>query len=468
MGRILSLTASGLALAAAVTAVLPLRAAADTVQVTTDTSGTGCTSTSPVVEDTGTIAAWESNCDPLASNADKSLEIFRAVIGSPPLQLTSSTACSSRRPSIDADGDRIAFESNCNLTGGNPDGNVEIFLWRNGTMVQLTASTGCDNLAPSISGQGNFIAFDSTCNAAGVVNDGRGSEIFRVAAANPGVVEQLTVDPNGGACDSTSASINTKGNLVAFDSDCDLTGQNEDFAIEIFTVTAAKVVKQRTVAPDDSCSSVRPSMDGEGTVIAFQSDCNFTGHNTDRSEEVFTVDMAFNVDQVSNAGTGTACASGEPRMASSGKALVYSGYCPTNGSNGDGSIEVFHSAVGDAAGGILAVTNSSNCTSVAGGLSADGTRVVLDSDCNLASQNGDGSVEVFRAGACACGAPSTRKDPPLASDALFTLRAAVGTSDCNLCECDTNDDGQVTASDALRVLKAAVGQVGVDLDCPVP
>ena len=52
-----------------------------------------------------------------------------------------------------------------------------------------------------------------------------------------------------------------------------------------------------------------------------------------------------------------------------------------------------------------------------------------------------------------------------ASDALFTLRAAVGSATCALCVCDVNGDGHVTASDALLVLRAAVGTI-VSFSCP--
>ena len=64
--------------------------------------------------------------------------------------------------------------------------------------------------------------------------------------------------------------------------------------------------------------------------------------------------------------------------------------------------------------------------------------------------------------------PSLGSGPPsvvTASDALFTLKSAVGSETCALCVCDVNDSGSITASDALLVLSHAVG-VGVGLDCP--
>ncbi len=44
-----------------------------------------------------------------------------------------------------------------------------------------------------------------------------------------------------------------------------------------------------------------------------------------------------------------------------------------------------------------------------------------------------------------------------ATDALFTLSAAVGILSCEPCRCDVDASGAITATDALAVLKAAVG-----------
>ena len=43
-------------------------------------------------------------------------------------QITDETAGGSVRPSINADGTRIAFDSSANINGGNPEGNFEIYL----------------------------------------------------------------------------------------------------------------------------------------------------------------------------------------------------------------------------------------------------------------------------------------------------------------------------------------------------
>lgn len=65
-----------------------------------------------------------------------------------------------------------------------------------------------------------------------------------------------------------------------------------------------------------------------------------------------------------------------------------------------------------------------------------------------------------------CGHPTgSSGELPIASDALFTLRAAVGSATCPARVCDTDANGQVSAGDALRVLKVAVG-IALALLCP--
>jgi hypothetical protein len=51
------------------------------------------------------------------------------------------------------------------------------------------------------------------------------------------------------------------------------------------------------------------------------------------------------------------------------------------------------------------------------------------------------------------------------TDALFTLRTSTGLETCDLCRCDVNSNGTITAPDAQRVLTFAVGN-DVDLTCP--
>jgi hypothetical protein len=66
-----------------------------------------------------------------------------------------------------------------------------------------------------------------------------------------------------------------------------------------------------------------------------------------------------------------------------------------------------------------------------------------------------------------CGQPVSPGDGPTATDCLFILRAAVGSSTCDpVCICDLNGSlGNPNATDALTCLNVAVGTPGL-LNCP--
>jgi len=438
------------------------RATFDVEQLTNDATGGACGSYLAEASSSGDDVVFESDCNLDAKNSDGSFEVYRARRGQVPKQLSDGAGCTSSSASVSGDGSRVAFESDCNLTGGNADGNVEIFLWKSGSITQLTSSSACDNLAPSINSAGNVVAFDSNCIYAGQSNADGSTEIL--LATDTGTLTQLTREDSG-FCDSVNASINGAGTLVAFESDCDLTGDNEDFADEIFTVSAGGVVTQATNAQDDSCSSVAPSIDSAGSRIAFQSDCDFAGTNADRSQEVFDIDLAGTVTQLTSDPGPSPCSSSRPRLSGDGILVAFSSYCDLTGENADASLEIFQVPAMQQTP--VQLTAGTSCDSLAGDASANGREIAFDSDCDPLGTNTDAGTEIFRLNACMCGAPATRKLPPTASDALFVLRAAVGQVACLLCECDTNSDTQILASDALNVLREAVG-LPADLICPAP
>jgi hypothetical protein len=76
------------------------------------------------------------------------------------------------------------------------------------------------------------------------------------------------------------------------------------------------------------------------------------------------------------------------------------------------------------------------------------------------------TAALARAGAGACGQPVTVGDRPLSSDALYTLRAAVGLELCPNCLCDADGSGGVRATDALLVLSFAAFDPQASLSCP--
>ncbi|HWQ69291.1 MAG TPA: putative Ig domain-containing protein [Patescibacteria group bacterium] len=134
-------------------------------------------------------------------------EIFLWTQGSGITQITNSTEGNKSSTSINSDGTRIAFESTNDLIGGNPDGSREIFLWTQGSgITQITnTSGGFSTPEPSINSDGTRIAFSSDRNLTGGNADGN-EEIFQATLAQPVSLElidasnflsgaDITIDP---------------------------------------------------------------------------------------------------------------------------------------------------------------------------------------------------------------------------------------------------------------------------------
>jgi len=87
----------------------------------------------------------------------------------------------------------VAFMSDADLTGENPDLNREIFLWDEKTgFAQLTHTQACENNQPIVSSKGTFVAFESTCDL--IPSHGNPDQsIFFFDIARGGVLAQLVI-----------------------------------------------------------------------------------------------------------------------------------------------------------------------------------------------------------------------------------------------------------------------------------
>ncbi len=78
-------------------------------------------------------------------------------------QITDDTVGLSRNPSLNSDGTLVAFSSSADFTGGNPEGNDEIYLFDTATQMytQITDETVGNSSSPRINEDGTRIAFNS-------------------------------------------------------------------------------------------------------------------------------------------------------------------------------------------------------------------------------------------------------------------------------------------------------------------
>ena len=441
---------------------VPQAAWAAPVQLTSAT-GDHCGSFNLDSTADGSTVAFESYCDLTGSNTDASLEVFTVTSAGTVTQLSdSSSSCTNQSPSIADDGTLVVFTSDCDLvSGSNTDLSRELFLSTDGTLTQLTSGSGCSSAASSLAADGSAVAFASDCDLSGSNSD-LSSEIF--LAVIGGATTQLTNDSSATGCDSRAPSVDGDASVIAFEGDCDLTGNNGDNEIsEIFQVTPAGVVTQLTASSDDDCSSIDASSDSTGSYVAFTSDCDLSGNNSDGSDEVFRVSASGSITQLSNDDGTTFCASLDPNTSADGQFVVFESYCDLAGDNSDGSREVFRSAGGTA----QQLSDGSGCQSQFPVINSDAVVVSYSSSCDPLGTNSEAQYEIFQDELCSCAGPATGKGPgdPSVTDALVALKAAVKILSCPLCACDVNNDGNIKVTDALLILKASVS-IEVALFCP--
>lgn len=175
-------------------------------------------SVAPSINAAGDKVAFTSDADINGVNIGGNDEIylFDTVSGTF-TQITNSSINppegDSSRPSINAAGDRVAFMSRTDINGFNIGGNREIYLYdaESGVITQITDEPSGESMAPSINAEGNIVAFSSNANINGG-NPDENSEIFVFDAAS-GTITQVTSDPLG---DARDPSVNAAGNLISY------------------------------------------------------------------------------------------------------------------------------------------------------------------------------------------------------------------------------------------------------------
>ena len=312
--------------------------------------------------------------------------------------ITSTTVSFNDNPSISGDGTRIAFDSTADLTGGNPDGSREIFVHDTATgFTQVTNSSGSLSLCvnPSISGNGTCVAFVSFADLTGG-NADHGEEIFLFNAVNSNITQITTGNSDSQA--SRSPSISTDGTRIAFRSFADLTGDNADHNSEIFlydTTTAGLTQITNTTVQD--CFD--PAISGDGKRIAFQSDANLNGGNADGNNEIFLYDtVTSNFTQITASAAGS---NDSPSINDDGTRIAFDSNADLTGSNGDGKREIF--LFDSTTGNLIQLTNSTAGGSGDASISGDGTRIAFLSTSNLTGGNPNLDLEMFLVDTAASG-----------------------------------------------------------------
>ncbi|MCA1632793.1 MAG: hypothetical protein LC802_03505, partial [Acidobacteria bacterium] len=148
------------------------------------------------------------------------------------------------------------------------------------------------SLNPSISGDGRRIAFESNSNLAG----GLGPSAFQLFGVDvEDIVTASLSFERLAASRAPAPALSQDGMRAAFASKDDPVGRNRDGNSEIFYLDSGGLQQLTETLPDDTAAraghgSFQPSISDDGELVAFSSNRDLTGANSDRSFEVFTFD----------------------------------------------------------------------------------------------------------------------------------------------------------------------------------
>jgi hypothetical protein len=253
------------------------------------TNTTICANTSPSIanDSTGRFTAFATTCPGQVSvgfNADGNSEVIVYDSTNVAFQGLETTSCSSVAPSIASTvttGRYIFMVTNCAYPGiSNADGNNEIVRWDRVNSVYLqitnTAATVVNDV-PSASGNGLAVGFLSSGNFTGGNADGN-LEVFRWRSTAPNYL-QLT----------SSAATIAHTWVTAEDSARYFAAERLDtlaFSFDTLLIDA-NVPSSTTLASSPSWSFPAVALNGATPVVYFQSTGDFDGRNPDGNSELF-------------------------------------------------------------------------------------------------------------------------------------------------------------------------------------
>jgi Tol biopolymer transport system component len=358
-------------------------------QITTSTTQFCLTEPATLNAD-GTRIAFASDCDLRGGNpgtGTPGIFLFNTATST----LTQVTTCQSKSPAaLNADGTRIAFASSCNRTGDNPDGNSEIFLFNvtTSTLTQITTTSGCNNggASTSLNADGTRIAFASSCNLTGD-NPGGNFEIFLFNVTTNTLTQITTTTSTTNNCVNDSPLLSADGTRIVFESTCNLTGGTPD-GDEIFIFDTSTSAFTEVLPPKAGCGFSLPRINADGTRITF------VACNSDGIREIFLFDTTTTtLTQITNS---PSCDNGGPTLNADGTRIVFESTCNLTGGSPDGD-EIFIFDTATRTFTQVTTTGANSCSYAPWGINADGTRIAFASSCDLTGGNPGGYEQNFLA-----------------------------------------------------------------------
>jgi Tol biopolymer transport system component len=321
---------------------------------------------------------------------------------------------------ISEDGNRIAFGSTADINGGNPDGNEEIYLQdiASGTTKQITFTSILDghNEEAFISGDGERVAFQTNITSA---NNPEGNYEIYLFDNPTDTLIMITDEPAGVA--ARFPSLNGDGTLVAFSSNSTNGGLNPEGNRELFLAnTNTNTITQ--ITSTTSGDAFQSTISSDGSIIAFAHTGNVAGLNTTGNRQIFlynTVSGLFTAVTTSTDGD-----SFVPNMNGDATCLAFHSNADITGGNPLGGQQVYlYNLDLDL---FVQVTTDLDGQAVSGAVDNSCTLVSFTSNANINEGNPDNNFEVYLA---QCVDPAELKNVPTLSEwGLIAMASILGVA----------------------------------------
>jgi Tol biopolymer transport system component len=412
----------------------------------------------PSISSDGTLIAFVA-CDQAAGDPSNNPNLYvYDTTTSQRAQLTNTTGCNTQLPALSADGRFVAFRSDCDHTGGNADRNSEIFLLeRNGNSIrQITNTSGFGIFDVAINEDGTRLAITSRPR---LTEPGAEDNADLYLFDDTNGFTRLTMRPE--CRRSSEPSISGDGTRIAFLTTCTTDTPPSPLAQQHIVDTTTGV--NTHITHDITCGSLcnaPPAISADGEYVAFASSLNLTGQD-DGNYELYLYRVSTG-ELVQHTTTPLGCSNGGPvAITSDGTRVAFQSNCDLVGANSDASLEMF---LFDSPSGTFAqLTDTQGCRSDAPSISADGTRIAFQSTCDLTGGEPTHLSRIFLA---APGTPPTPLATATATAVATTtsVTTATPTSGTAVCTGDCGGNGVVSVNELITLVNIALGNAEV-ADC---
>ncbi|HEY0172381.1 MAG TPA: hypothetical protein VGB98_15270, partial [Pyrinomonadaceae bacterium] len=298
----------------------------------------GALSLNPSLSGDGRTLAFESNADLAAGGSGVGFRLFKtdtsAAATFKELALSRAPA-----PSMSQDGSRVVFAGREDPVGENRDGNSEIFLSENGRLRQLThtspddpsqrAAQGC--FRPSVSNDGRLVAFSSDRDLTGE-NPDRNGEIFLLDTLAQSLSQLTRVDGGTGARD---AKLSGDGSRVAFVRDREA-GEQVLSDLLLYSVASGETFEAASGVRELSATYGRAMSDDGLRVV-------YSARGANGATQVFLLDgrNGHVVRQLTRLGTRQTDVPLHPTVSGDGNRVAFATRRNVSGGNSDASVELY-------------------------------------------------------------------------------------------------------------------------------